>query len=68
MFYVMIYFFFNILRKSILTADFFDLSPGATIILTEETEAGSVQSSSSQLYITLNLLLLCLFFIKICNL
>ncbi|XP_022164151.1 maltase 1-like [Myzus persicae] len=54
--------------KSILTADFFDLSPGATIILTEETEAGSVQSSSSQLYITLNLLLLCLFFIKICNL
>ncbi|CAI6365687.1 unnamed protein product [Macrosiphum euphorbiae] len=53
--------------KSILTAEWIDLSPGATIILTEKTETGSTQSSGTQLFITLKSLLLCLFFIKMCN-
>jgi len=62
----MIYF-----RKSISTTEWFDLSPGATIILTEkteETETRSIQSSSTHLYVTLKLMLLSLLFIKMCNL
>ncbi|XP_001949423.2 maltase 1-like [Acyrthosiphon pisum] len=53
--------------KSILTAEWIDLNPGATIILTEKTETGSTQSSGTQLFITLKALLLSLFFIKMCN-
>jgi alpha-glucosidase len=53
--------------KSILTAEWIDLSPGATIILTEDTKTVPTQSSCTQLYITLKVLLSCLFFIKMYN-
>ncbi|XP_022175216.1 maltase 2-like [Myzus persicae] len=58
----------------ILTAEWLHLSPGATIVLTDsnsidETATGSKHSSfSTQLYITLKVVLLCLFFTKICSL
>ncbi|KAL4131502.1 hypothetical protein QTP88_008804 [Uroleucon formosanum] len=59
--------------NSISTAEWLALSPGATIVLTDristdETSTKSKASTSSQLYITLKVVLLCLFFTSICRL
>lgn len=71
-----IMFFINtIFRNSISPADWLALSPGATIILndniystsTVKTATDSTPSSSTRLYLTLKVLLLCLLFIKICG-
>lgn len=65
--------------NSISTTELLTLSPGATIVLTDnliststnipvdDTEKKSTPSSSTQLYITSRIVLLCLFLIKICN-
>ncbi|XP_026813423.1 maltase 2-like isoform X2 [Rhopalosiphum maidis] len=65
--------------NSVSTTEWLALSPGATVVLTDnistlpsvptdETATKSTPSSSTQLYITLRVVLLCLFLIKIYNL
>ncbi|XP_026806084.1 maltase 1-like [Rhopalosiphum maidis] len=51
--------------NSISTGQWFALNPGATIILTDATAPESIYSSSTQLNITFQVLLFCLFFIKV---
>lgn len=75
----MFFFYGPIFRNSVSTTEWLALNPGATVVLTdnistlpsvptEETATKSTPSSSTQLYITLRVVLLCLFLIKICNL